>query len=112
MFRRTHPFSSLQIDSAEIAAILSSFVRTSRHGDPLEVDSQAEGEHLVARPEEEELVSSNLEGEEGVRTTFPDVSITKLQTVIRIQGDGCQSSYGEILVDLGDFPAARTAVSV
>jgi hypothetical protein len=70
VFRRSHLFSSPQIDSVEIATNPSSSVQTSRHEDPLVVDIQVEEEHLVARPEVEEPASSILEGVEEVRTTF------------------------------------------
>lgn len=92
MFRRNLPFSSRQIDFVEIVTIPSSFVQTSQHEDRLEVDIQVEGEHLVVRPEEEELVNSILEGVGEVRRTFSRcLSTTKLQMAISVRGDGCQS---------------------
>lgn len=74
-----------------IVAIPSSSAQTSRREDPQEVDIQAEGEHLVARPEEAALMSSNPAGEEEVwMTFFRSPSIPKLQMAIVISGVGCQ----------------------
>jgi hypothetical protein len=62
-------------------------VQTSRHEDPQEVDNQVEGELLVARLEEVELMSSSPAGVEEVWTTFSrGSSISKVQMVIVIPG--------------------------